>query len=261
MKKIIYILLFIFISSWCSDNINKNEQSKTEKVKDNIINVEKNINRNDSTKVEITGSEIESKLLNKTELIIKDIDELTMLKKYIDAENRFIEELEKDPNNEWLRDWLGYLYLTIWKKEEAKKYLSNDKISSFNWILKTNFLKKSKELFNEWDIYWAEKLCLDWIKQKPNNKDLQDYLTVIQKEIKNNIPKSINKTKTTLIKINKLIAEKKYIEAETILLNAYKKDPNNEWYKDWIGYLYLTMWKKEEAKKYLSIEKINSYKK
>jgi hypothetical protein len=38
--------------------------------------------------------------LNKTELIIKDIDELTMLKKYIDAENRFIEELEKDPNNE-----------------------------------------------------------------------------------------------------------------------------------------------------------------
>jgi len=47
------------------------------------------------------------------------------------AEIIYLEELEKDPNHSWLKDWIWYLYLEKWETDKAKKYLSEDKVNKF----------------------------------------------------------------------------------------------------------------------------------
>jgi len=120
-----------------------------------------------------------------TQEILNSINSLINSWNMEEAEVRFLEELEKDPNNEWFKEWIAYLYLSIWKKEEAKKYLSIDVVNSYENSSNNSNMdiwEKVMSLFNEWDIYWAEELCIKWLQDDPNNKILKENLEIINEK-------------------------------------------------------------------------------
>lgn len=281
MKKIFILILclsLVLLTNSCT-NSNKNTiNDESKKQNDKVVKASTWIIKKTPAEIDKENSQKRIDIVNKDIEIAKwYISEW----KYKEAEELYLNGLKLEPNHQWLKEGLGYLYITMWKKDLAKEYISGKELVSSvdegNKIkrIEDNMLK-AQTYKEQWKYKEAEDILLQSLKLDSNHRWLREnlgYLYVSMWEMEkskqyldNNDIKDANWNQSLLDKINKdleiynwEIPESRYKEAEEVLLNYYKLNPENNRLKEWLWSLYVRMGNLDEAKKYMSNEEIDEY--
>lgn len=123
-------------------------------------------------------SDLKVKQENSKTLVDRMLEALNLLEawKVKESENMYLELVSMFPWNEWIKEWLWKLYISIWDIKKAKEYISDTNILVFEEdedILDAYEL--IKKLRTKGENSKIESIYLDLIEKYPDHVWIRDW--------------------------------------------------------------------------------------
>ena len=199
------------------------------------------------------------------DIFVQKINKLIDLWEYNEALNICLEELDENPQHDWIKDLLVNIYINLWKDDEAQKYLKEWDINKIKKNKEfSKFAMKINNMIDLWEYNEAEKLCLEelekdeqhnWVKEllyflytaKWDEKKANIYWEWLDLESFTQKNKEFNNFARN---INNIIDSWDYDKAEKLCLEELEKDKQHNWVKELLYFLYVGKWDMEKANIY-----------